>query len=111
MFNFRRRHKLQTQPLFITGEVKLSEKVQWLAARDLVEPLLLVLRHLSGDWGNVDVAGRQANAQGLKGKGVIISRYQITPRLEVLVSPSEDRRRTVVKLPEEHWTFRRGVIW
>ncbi|MGK8436753.1 methyltransferase [Ectopseudomonas hydrolytica] len=101
MFSFRKQSVPQTQPLFATGLLQLSDKVHWLANKGLVDPLPYVQRHLRGDWGNVDVAGHQANSAALEQKGPITSRYQITPHLELLVHTGDDRRKTVVKLPEE----------
>lgn len=58
MFNFHKQPAPQSQPLFATGSLQLSDKVHWLASKGLVDPLSYVQRHLRGDWGNVDVAGR-----------------------------------------------------
>lgn len=101
MFNFLKQAAPQSQPLFATGSLQLSDKVHWLASKGLVDPLPYVQRHLRGDWGNVDVAGRQTNADALAQNGPITSRYRITPHLELLVLTGDDRRRTIVKLPEE----------
>lgn len=93
--------KLQVQPLFAPGTLKLSEKVHWLASKSLIDPLTYVQRHVRGDWGEVSEAERQANSIALEQGAPMTSRFQITPRLFLVVITSDDQGTTVVQLPEE----------
>ncbi len=93
--------KPQVQPLFALDTLKLSEKVHWLASKSLIDPLPYVQRHMRGDWGEVEDAERQANSVALKQGAPMTSRFQITPRLYLIVITSDDQRTTVVQLPEE----------
>lgn len=91
----------QKQPLFAPASLQLSEKVHWLARRGLIDPLAYVQRHVRGDWGEVDQATRQANDVAIQQDSLMISRFRITPELELVVMTSEDQHKTVVQLPEE----------
>ncbi len=93
--------KPQVQPLFAPGTLKLSEKVHWLASKSLIDPLPYVQRHVRGDWGEVSEAERQMNSVALEQGAPMTSRFQITPRLYLVVITSDDQRTTVVQLPEE----------
>ena len=93
--------KPQVQPLFAPGTLKLSEKVHWLASKSLIDPLPFVQRHLRGDWGEVSEAERQMNSVALEQGAPMTSRFQITPRLFLVVITSDDQGTTVVQLPEE----------
>lgn len=92
----------QQQPLFALGSLQLSEKVHWLASKDLIDSLSYVQRHVRGDWGEIDKVSRQANAVTIEQDTPMISRYRITPHLVLLVTTSKDHKTTVVKLPEEN---------
>ncbi|OGA61271.1 MAG: methyltransferase [Burkholderiales bacterium RIFCSPHIGHO2_01_FULL_64_960] len=93
--------KPQVQPLFAPGTLKLSEKVHWLASKSLIDPLPYVQRHVRGDWGEVSEAERQMNSVALEQGAPMTSRFQITPRLFLVVITSDDQGTTVVQLPEE----------
>lgn len=98
---FSKRHA-QSLPLFAIDSLQLSEKVHWLASKGLIDPLPYVQRHVRGDWGEVDETTRQANTVALDQDSPMISRYRITPHLVLIVVTSEDRKTTLVQLPEEH---------
>ena len=58
-------------------------------------------RHVRGDWGEVSEAERQMNSVALEQGAPMTSRFQITPRLYLVVITSDDQRTTVVQLPEK----------
>lgn len=96
-------HKPQVQPLFALGTLKLSEKVHWLASKNLIDPLPYVQRHVRGDWGEASESERQLNIVALEQGAPMTSRFRITPRLFLLVITSDDQRATIVRLPEEEY--------
>lgn len=51
-----------SRPLFTFGTLQLSEKVQWLDVKGLIEPLRYVQRHIRGDWGNLAMPSAKATA-------------------------------------------------
>lgn len=89
-------------PLFSSGAVTLSARVQWLDSKGLVDPHLFLHRHLRGDWGDLDETERRANDAALQSEGALTSRFQVTPRLSLVVTTNNDHSQTVIKLPEEN---------
>ncbi|MBK0032636.1 methyltransferase [Erwinia sp. S43] len=88
-------------PLFSSGALTLSARVQWLDSKGLVDPHRFLHRHLRGDWGDLDEPERRANRAALESGGPLASRYQVTPRLALEVITDEQRSLTVIQLPEE----------
>lgn len=88
-------------PLFSSRSLHMSEKVQWLTSKGLLDPLLYVHRHMRGDWGDVGESGRHSNLVVIAQKGLLHSRYRITPHLDFVVVTDESRETTVIQLPEE----------
>lgn len=88
-------------PVFSSQSLHLSEKVQWLASKGLLDPLLYVHRHMRGDWGDVGESGRRSNLVAITQAGPLHSRYRITPHLDLVVVTDESRKTTIIQLPEE----------
>lgn len=71
-----------------------------------IEPLTLVLRHVSGDFGDLDVEDQHANevaiAQGLR----VLSAYSLgtdpSTAVRIYVITEWDRSVTTILLPEEY---------
>ena len=89
-------------PLFSSGTLMLSARVQWLDSTGLADPHRFLHRHLRGDWGDLDDTERRANDAALRSEGVLTSRYQVTPRLSVVVTTNAEHSQTVIQLPEEN---------
>lgn len=89
-------------PLFSSGALTLSARVQWLDSTGLLDPHRFLHRHLRGDWGDLDDTLRRANDAALRSEGALTSRYQVTPRLSLLVTTNADHSQTVIQLPEEN---------
>lgn len=89
-------------PLFSSGALTLSTRVQWLDNTGLIDPHRFLHRHLRGDWGDLNDPERRANDAALRSKGVLTSRYLVTPRLSLLVTTNADHSQTLIRLPEEN---------
>lgn len=89
-------------PLFSSGALTLSARVQWLDSTGLVDPHRFLHRHLRGDWGDLDDTERRSNDAALRSEGAVTSRYQVTPRLSLVVTTNADHSQTVIQLPEEN---------
>lgn len=98
----RQRSTPASVPLFSSGALTLSARVQWLDSTGLVDPHRFLHRHLRGDWGDLEDTERRANDAALQSKGTLTSRYQVTPRLSLVVITNEDHSQTVIQLPEEN---------
>jgi len=66
---------------------------------------MLLARHVSGDWGDVDEADRRANEIAVTDGDMILSSYRLDRETTIWVNsdPTDDagRRMTTVLLPEE----------
>ncbi|RTB44203.1 methyltransferase [Pseudomonas aeruginosa] len=91
----------QPLPLFSIGELRYSQKVRLLEDLGLIDPLRFVQRHCRGDWGDLDLPGKNGNATALQEEGVLTSSYRITPRMTLTVVTDESRSVTAVFLPDE----------
>ncbi len=76
------------------GAVKLLEE----AGKD---PCLLLARHRSGDWGDLDTYDRQENVLALKHSWRIVSSYPVGEKCIWIITEA-DRSATTILLPEEY---------
>ncbi len=65
-------------------------------------PLSFIQRHVSGDWGDICVEDRQANADALQYGYRLMSVYAITPSDKLWIITEADRSSTTLLLPEEY---------
>lgn len=101
----RQRSAPSSVPLFSSGALTLSARVQWLDSNGLVDPHRFLHRHLRGDWGDLDDTELRASDAALQSQGVLTSRYQAIPRLSLLVTTTEEHRQTMIRLREENDLF------
>ncbi|HPI31668.1 MAG TPA: hypothetical protein PLR32_00020 [candidate division Zixibacteria bacterium] len=67
-----------------------------------VNPAALLVRHLSGDWGELDAEDRAANDAALRGGGRLFSAYDLPTGARVWIITEADRSSTTVLLPEDY---------
>ena len=60
------------------------------------------MRHLTGDWGNVDEHDRRENELSVREGFRILSAYALKTGLKVWVITERDRTATTFLLPEEY---------
>jgi hypothetical protein len=65
------------------------------------DPLHLLSRHASGDWGDLDAYDRRENGLALKNDWRILSSYPIGEQ-RIWVITEADRSYTTLLLPEEY---------
>ena len=65
------------------------------------DPLHLLSRHASGDWGELDAHDRRENGRALKNGWRILSSYPVGEQ-RVWVITEADRSVTTLLLPEEY---------
>ena len=61
-----------------------------------------LLRHLTGDWGEVDEHDRRENEQSLEHGWRILSAYTLSNGVKIWVITEADRSSTCFLLPEEY---------
>ena len=66
------------------------------------EPLHYLIRHLSGDWGEVDEHDRRENELSLQHGWRILSCYRLSNNTRIWLITEADRSSTTILLPEEY---------
>ena len=62
----------------------------------------LLERHLSGDWGDTCESDARTNEEALRSGNRIISWYQVSKELRIMIITEADRSATTILLPEEY---------
>ncbi|MCB5195689.1 hypothetical protein [Deefgea salmonis] len=67
-----------------------------------VNALTLLLRHQTGDWGNLPAEDWQSNEDAVKHGWRILSNYPLTTGERIWIITEADRSSTTLLLPEEY---------
>ncbi len=86
---------------FPLGRVVATPGALKLLAEAGEDPLSLLSRHCSGDWGELDAHDRRENELSLKNGWRIVSSYPVGEK-KVWVITEADRSVTTILLPEEY---------
>ena len=98
-------------PRFVLGNLYNTPGAQDIMQRYQINPLELIKRHVSGDWGDVCPEDAQANEDALKFGSRILSAYVLQPStgedktltpVKVWLITEADRSVTTILLPEEY---------
>ena len=88
---------------FAPGQVVMTCGVDALVQQGQLNPISYLLRHLGGDWGDLDASDRQQNDAALaSGQARLFSSYQVTPDLKLWIITEWDRSVTTLLLPSEY---------
>ena len=92
---------MQYKPIrFRPGTVYATRAVSEMLSRKRL--LQLLQRHIHGDWGDTCKKDRAANEQAIRDGDCILSWYQISGKLRVLIITEADRSATTVMLANEY---------
>jgi hypothetical protein len=87
--------------LFKTGQVVATPGALQFCEANKINPLLLLGRHIAGDWGDLDSADVAANVHAVQHDLRILSSYKLATG-KVWVITEADRSSTCVLLPDEY---------
>lgn len=87
--------------LFKTGDVFATPAALSFLAENFRAPVDLVIKHVGGDWGDLEEDDIQSNKRALQYGGRIFSSYHIGDG-KVWVITEADRSMTTLMLPEEY---------
>lgn len=87
--------------LFEMGQVVATPGALQFCDVNKINPLLLLGRHIAGDWGDLDSADVAANVHAVQHDLRILSAYKFAGG-KVWVITEADRSSTCVLLPEEY---------
>ena len=97
------RHKVDAgTPLFALGQVLATPGALELLETHQLTALPFVLRHVSGDWGDICAEDRQANTDALQYGYRLMSVYVISKAERLWIITEADRSSTTLLLPEEY---------
>lgn len=100
-----------TSPRLELGQLCATPGAQEVLQRYQVNPLLLLGRHLAGDYGDLSTEDARANDEALKVGARLLSAYQLPlpgsdsgalPPVKVWIITEADRSVTTILLPEEY---------
>jgi hypothetical protein len=66
------------------------------------DPGIFLLRHVTGNWGEVDAHDRQANDFAVNADLRILSAYLLSNGTRIWIITESDRSSTCILLPEEY---------
>lgn len=93
-------------PLFSLGQLLATPGVLAMLEALQLDPLPfllpLVVRHVSGDWGDICFEDRQANADALVQGSRLMSVYGLSATQRLWIITEADRSSTTVLLPQEY---------
>jgi hypothetical protein len=70
--------------------------------RDYVTPANLLLRHVTGDWGDIDDEDKISNDLSVNSKSRILSAYTLPDGVKIWIITEWDRSVTTFLLPSEY---------
>jgi hypothetical protein len=90
------------QRLFPLGHLVATPGALAALAERGVQPVDLVHRHLTGDWGELDEHDVHENRFALRSGLRILSSYRLNDTTKVWIITEADRSSTTILLPEEY---------
>jgi len=92
---------------FRQGRFPLGHLVATPGAIDAMEratasPLVLLARHVTGDWGDLCDEDKAANERAVSAALRLLSAYNLSDDTEVWIITEADRSSTIILLPEEY---------
>jgi hypothetical protein len=97
-----RTHMKETPALFALGRIVATPGALSLLERHGMSPMLLISRHVGGDWGSLDPDDAAANDAAVSGGDRILSNYPIDGHDRVWIITEWDRTVTTLLLPCEY---------
>ena len=90
----------KNKPLFPLGQVLVTHGADE-ALGGLANAFDLLLRHVAGDWGDIDHEDAQANEDALSSGSRLLSSYAL-PSGKVWIITEADRSSTIILTPSEY---------
>ncbi|MDR5853247.1 hypothetical protein P9239_17885 [Caballeronia sp. LZ062] len=88
-------------PLFRPGRIFVSPAALQVLRTAGVSPVELVLRHVSGDWGNLSDSDRRQNELSVEAGLRLLSSYDLPTGQSVWVITGWDRSATTILVPDD----------
>jgi hypothetical protein len=92
----------QNSPKFDLGSVVATPGALEALEQNRTNPAQLIARHLSGDWGDLDMEDKRLNDSAVKAGGRILSSYILPDGSKIWIITEWDRSYTTLLLPSEY---------
>ena len=92
----------QLRPLFSLGQVVATPGALDALATTQQTPMEFLYRHVSGDWGSLDIQDIQTNEEALLYDNRLMSAYTLADATRIWVITEWDRSVTTILLPSEY---------
>lgn len=93
----------EQEPLFALGQVVATQGAMETLKALNVDPALLMVRHVTGDWGDLCEDDLQANKNAVKNGERVLSSYLLPPdNTKLWIITEWDRSVTTLLLPDEY---------
>ena len=87
---------------FTLGRVVATPAALTLLKEAQVEPVTLLGRHVTGDWGELDAEDVQANEHALNDEARLLSSYPVKGEEKVWIITEADRSVTTILKPSDY---------
>jgi hypothetical protein len=87
---------------FAPGKIVATPAALALLLAEGTSPLTVLMRHLTGDWGNLDAEDAAANERALSDGSRLFSSYRLPSGEKVWVITEANRSATTVLMPEDY---------
>ncbi len=92
----------QSAVLFAPGQIVATPGALQLLEQNRIQPITLLSRHLTGDWGDIDTEDAKTNDEAVKHQNRILSSYPVGKDKKVWIITEWDRSVTTILLPEDY---------
>ena len=89
------------EPLFELGQIVGTPGALQALQESEQDPIELVVRHVTGDWGDLDDEDEKENELSVEQGFRILSSYQLKTGVKIWVITEADRSATTILLPGE----------
>lgn len=96
------KHTQTKRPLFPLGKVLATPGALAALEQHQQSPLLYLVRHVMGDWGDLDAEDLRANNAALVHGTRVLSSYRLKGAQRIWLITEADRSATTLLLPEEY---------
>jgi len=93
---------LPAKPHFRFGRVLMTPGAIEALQENCPSPWCFLIRHMTGDWGDLDAEVKRLNDEAVKNGSRILSSYTVSNGAKVWVITEADRSSTTILLPDEY---------
>jgi len=84
------------------GQIVATPPALDLLTRLDLNPAVLLARHASGDWGDLDSEDKASNDWAVSHQGRLLSSYNVAPDKKIWIITEADRSATTILLPSDY---------